>query len=816
MNIPVRSALRQFKKHPGFALVTVLVLGLGAGAATAVFTIVDSVVLQPLPYETPDRLVTIWDTDVAKGLDHDPISPVNFMDQRNLPVFEDAAAWWRPGTNLTDPGMDPIRVNTIEASSNLFSVLGVDPQIGSGFPASASLHGSDELLAVISDRLWRNRYSADPSIIGRPLSFNERQYTVVGVMPPGFNYPDDIDVWKRLRWDLTQHSRQAHFMESVARLSEGTTLEQAQSAIDALTLRLQAAEDLQSRPGQGWGSRLVPLLDEQLGYYRPALVVLFGAVTSLLLIAVLNIASLQLTRALSREKEIAVRIAMGALPRQLVTQLMTESFVLSLAGAVVGALAAAAALPIIVSLTPVEIPRLAEASLDLRALSLSLGVALGATVVFGLVPTLVLLRRRLTTKLRTGERGSTSQARRTYSILVGAEVSVACALLVGSALLVRTVGGMIDTPTGVDGDDVVTTTVQLSRTAYPDWNVAAQTHARIIEQIRNQPGITAAGGGNFLPLEVGWRGTFFVHGQPQPDRPEDLPQAQHHSVSDGYFKALGAEMAEGRGFTPFDNTSGAPVVIVNESFARRFLADTPAVGQFLRTYSTSIGPLGRSLMAHESDSSRHTFEVVGVVHDVRNAPLSQSVEPAIYFSTNQFPFRELYLTVSASDRATAVAGIQAALAAVAPEVPMGTVRTWGDRFAERTAEPRLLMVVLVFFGALAGLLAAIGVYGLVSWSVALRTRELAIRMTLGAQPRGIGRLVVGQSVALVVIGLGVGLAFVRLSANALSRVLYQVEPGDMASNLAAGGLLLTAALIACVPPALRAMRVDPVEGLRIE
>jgi predicted permease len=818
MHNSVRSALRQFKEHPGFALVTVLVLGLGAGAATTVFTIVDYVVLRPLPYETPDRLVTIWDTNVAQDLHHDPISPVNFMDQRSLPVFEDAAAWWRPGVNLIDPGMDPVRVSTIEASGNLFGVLGIDPQIGPGFPVGGPLFGSEELIAVISDRLWRSRYGADPSIIGQALSFNDRPYTVVGVMPPGFDYPGDIDVWQRLRWDMTQHSRRAHFMESVARLAEGTTLEQAQSAIDALTLRLQAIEDLEGgRPDEGWGSRLVPLLDEQLGYYKPALVVLLGAVSLMLLIAVLNIASLQLTRSLSREKEIAIRIAMGALPRQLVTQLMTESFVLSLAGTVVGALAAAAALPIIVSLTPVEIPRLAEASLDLRALGLSMGVALGATVVFGLVPTLVLLRRRLTTKLRTGERGSTNRARRTYSILVGAEVSLACALLVGSALLVRTVGGMMDTPTGVDADDVVTTTVQLPRNAYPDWKVVADTHARIIEQIGNQPGITAAGGGNFLPLEVGWRGPFFVHGQPRPDRFEDLPQAQHHSVSDGYFEALGAGMAEGRGFTPFDNPSGAPVVIVNESFASRFLADCRAVGQFLQIYSTGIGPLGASLMAQgSSDSLRHTFEVVGVVRDVRNAPLSQNVEPAIYFSTRQFPFRQLFLTVSASDRATAVAGIQSALEAVTPDVPMATVRTWGERFAERTAEPRLLMVVLVFFGALAGLLAAIGVYGLVSWSVALRTRELAIRMTLGAQPRGIGRLVVGQSVALVVGGLIVGLALVRLSADVLSRVLYQVEPSDAASALAAGGLLLTAALIASVPPALRAMRVNPVEGLRVE
>jgi len=813
---PLRVALRQFVQHPGFALVTVLVLGLGTGAATTVFTVVDSVVLRPLPYESPDRLVTIWDTDVAKGLDHDPISPVNFMDQRDLPVFEDAAAWWRPGINLVDPGLDPVRVNTIEVSGNVFDVLGVKPQVGPGFPVGGPMFVSDDLVAVISDRLWRSRYSADPEVIGRQLSFNDTPYTIVGVMPPKFHYPDDVDVWERLRWDMTQHSRKAHFMESVARLSEGTTIGQAQSAIDALSMRLQETDDLRSSPDKGWGSRLIPLLDEQLGYYRPALAVLFGAVGLLLLIAVLNIASLLLTRALSREKEIAIRVAMGASPRQLVTQLMAESLVLSVAGAVFGLVAAAVALPIITSTTPVEIPRLAEAGIDLRALGLTFGVALVATLCFGVVPALVLLRGQLTSGLKSGERGSTSGARRTYSVLVGAEVALACALLVSSVLLIRTVERMMETPVGVDADDVVTTTVQLASDAYSDWSVVGETHSRIIEQIRERPGIVAVGGGNFLPLEVGWRGPFGVAGQPQPDRAEDMPQAQLHSVSDGYFEALGAEMAEGRAFEPFDNPSGAAVLIVNETFARRYLRGAPAVGKVLQIYATGIGPLGRNLMAGEPRHSPNPFEVVGVVRDVRNAPLGQSVEPAIYLTTRQFPFRELFLAVDAHDRGAAVAAIRASLASVAPSVPMATVRTWGDRFAERTAEPRLLMVVLVFFGVLAGLLAAIGVYGLFSWSVAVRTRELAIRMTLGAEPRGVGGLVVRQSVVLVVAGLAVGFALIRVGESALTRVLYQVEPSDMGSALAASGLLLVAALIACVPPAVRAMRVDPVEGLRVE
>ena len=394
--------------------------------------------------------MTIWDTNADQALSHDPISPVNFMDQRALPVFEDAAAWWRPGINLTEPGRDPMRVNTIEASGNLFDVLGIRAQLGDGFPTGGPLFARGERLAVISDRLWRDRYNGDRSILGRPIVLNGSPYIVAGVMPAGFHFPDDVDVWQRLQWDMTQHSRQAHFMEAVARLKADATIEQAQSAVDALWIRLeQEFGQTRNTPGKGWGSRLVPLLDEQLGYYRPALMVLFGAVGLLLAIAVLNVASLLLTRALAREREIAVRVALGASPRQLVKQLMSESLVLSAAGAAVGVIAAMAALPLILRMMPLEIPRLQEASVDTRALALGLLLVGLTTVFFGLVPAVLLLKRQVSVDLKSGERGSSRGARRLYSVLVTAEVALACALLVSSALLVRTVQHMMRTPLGV-------------------------------------------------------------------------------------------------------------------------------------------------------------------------------------------------------------------------------------------------------------------------------------------------------------------------------------------------------------------------------
>jgi putative ABC transport system permease protein len=818
-------AIRQFRQHLTFALITVLVLGLGTGAATTVFTIVDSVVLRPLPYAQPEQLVTLWDTNIEKGLAHDPISPVNFMDDRALPVYKDAAAWWRPSVNLVDPGQDPVRVPTIEVSGNLFEVLGVSPQLGSGFPAGGPLFVRNELICVISDRLWRTRYDADPSIIGRPIVLNGTPYIVRGVMPPKFSFPGDIDVWQRLQWDLNQHSREAHFMEAVARLAPNTTIAEAQAAQDTLTTRLQQQFPTTNK---GWGRRVIPLLDEQLGYYRPALLVLFGAVGLLLVIACLNVASLLLTRALSREKEIAIRVAMGASPRQLIVQLMAESAVLSVAGAAIGTLAAMVVLPLLVNVVPLSIPRLEDAGVDGRALGLGLMVIIATTMFFGMIPALVLLRSQVVNDLRTGERGSSRGGRAIYSVLVAGEVALACALLVSSGLLVRTVGRMMDTPTGVDANDVVVSSVQLSGRDYADWRKTARVHSAIVENIRRQPGVGAAGATNFLPFEVGWRGPFGIEGEAQSSRPEDAPQVQYHSVSDGYFEAMGSGMVAGRGFTAADEVDRAAAVVVNESFARRFFNGN-ALGRVVTSMTGGIGPLGLNMMrfpprppgtpppAHPQQHLPPTrFEVVGVVADIRNAPFGQPVEPAIYFSTRQFPFREQFVAVKATDRAVAIAAIRTALQEEAPNVPMGVARTWGERFAARTAEPRLLMTLLLFFGGLAGLLAALGVYGLFSWSVALRTRELAIRLTLGAKPSSVGALVVGQSAVLVIIGVVAGLVIIRAGESALARVVFGVTTSDSTALIAASAVLLIAALIACVPPALRAMRVDPVEGLRAE
>ena len=762
--------------------------------------------------------MTIWDTNAEKAANHDPISPVNFMDVRALPVFEDAAAWWRPGVNLVDPGLDPARVTTIEVSGNLFSLLGVKPQVGAGFPEGGPLFVQRELVAVISDRLWRTRYGADPNVIGRPLRLNDEPYTVVGVMPPGFNYPDDVDVWQRLRWDMTQHSRAAHFMEAVARMKPGVTVAQAQAAADALTTRFQSEFAPTNR---GWGTRLVPQLDETLGYYRPALSVLLGAVVVLLTIACINVASLLLTRALSREREVAVRIALGATPRQLVLQLLAEGLILAVGGAVLGLALTAGTLPLLLHYTPVSIPRLADASVDVRTVGVALAVILAATLFFALVPALASLKRHLTTELKTGERGSSRGARRLYSVLVGAELALACGLLVGSALLVRTVQRMTETPTGVDAADVATTRIQVRPAPGPQatviarWGAMATQHTDILDAVRREPGVQSAGATNFLPFEVGWREPFLIVGDPPPPRREDAPQAQLHSVSDGYFAAMGARIVRGRDFSAFDGPDAPGAIVVNETFARRYLASREPVGTTLTNLASGIGPLGVNL---KWVSGQHgvPVEIVGVVADIRNVALGQEVEPAIYFTTRQFPFSEVVIAVRAADAASGAAAVRNALRKVAPAVPLAEPRSWGSHLAERTAEARVLRSVLLTFGGLAALLAAVGVYGLFSWAVAMRTRELAIRLALGATAGTVGGLVVRHGISLVVAGLAGGLVAVQLLDGLLSRVLYGVSARDVVATGAACAVLIVAALVATVPPALRAMRVNPVDGLRAE
>jgi putative ABC transport system permease protein len=819
----VRQGLRGLRRSPGFALAAVLTLGLGTGAATAVFSLVNGVLLRPLAFREPDRLVMLFDSNAERGLVKEPLSPVNFMDDRAAErVFEDAAAWWRPENNLSDDIGDPIRVTSIEVSENLFDVLGVQPIIGRGFPRDSTLWGN-EAEVVISRRLWRTRFASDPSVVGSTVRLNGRPFEVVGVMPAGFNYPDGTDVWQRLSWDLTQHSRGAHFMGGVARVRRGIPLERVNAELESVAVRLE--RDYPST-NQGWRVHAVPVDLEIAGVFRPALLSLLAAAGLLLLIACINVANLLLARATGRTVEVALRAVLGASRVRLLSQLLTESLLIALAGGLLGFVTAVATLRAFLAWSPIAIPRADDVGVSGAVLGFALLCALGTALVFGLAPALLLSRTKLSAALREQARGSSASGagQRTRGMLVAMQVALAVMLLAGAGLLIRSVGGMLRVDSGVRAMRVVTGDLELAVGQYPDWNGVAQFYSRLADDLRLQPGVVEVGSSNFLPLEAGWRIPFLIPGQPT--ETGNAPSAQLHSADEGWTGVLGIPLRAGRTFAETDDANAPAVVVVNEALVKRYWPNEDVIGRTITIPGRGIGPLGLRLV--DGNETNNTVEIIGVVGDVRNATstsrgiaagagtaLQTDAEPAIYYNQKQYPFRNMHVYVRGSgDAGQLTATLRDAVRRLDPTLPLANIQTMEQVLAAPADPPRLVMSILIAFALLALTLAAIGIYGVLSYAVNARRREIGIRMALGARPSEVVVMVMRQGVWLGLAGGLAGLAGAVLAGRFLSSLLFGIAPTDPLTLAGVFAVAAIVAVLACLIPGRRAAALQPASTLR--
>jgi putative ABC transport system permease protein len=792
----IRYAFRTLLRSPGFTAVAVLTLALGIGANTAIFSVIDAVLLRALPYAHPDRLVDLSADSETRGIAAFPMSPGDFVDTRAQSKTLSGMAVIAQGTfNLTGSG-EPMRVDGGGVSASFFDVLGARPVLGRGFRPEEETEGNDHV-AVISQALWKSRFGGDRKVVGKTVLLDGDRYTIVGVAPAGVRLPERAQVWVPFTLGPQAASAHgAHFLRVVGRLAPGVTVEKANAEMKAI-----AAGIARRNPDSntGFGQHVTPLREQLVHDIRPALVVLFASVALVLLIACANVGNLLLARSASRSREIAVRAALGAGRWRLVRQLLVESVMLGIAGGAAGLILAAWGIGLIVRAAGGALPAHAQVSISTPVLVFTLLVAIATGIVFGLVPALHASRLELHETLKEGGRSGGSDARRnrTRAALVVAETALAMVLLVGAGLLVKSFAKLIGTDPGFKVEHQLTAQLDLPQSATPEQ--AALFYGQLEERARTIPGVTAAGAVTGLPL--GGRGArlgFHVVGTPTPAPGQGL-SADYDVASPGYFEAIGIPVRRGRTFTTRDVQATQHVVVINEAMARKHFA-----GQ---------DPIGRRMTLTDQDTAPR--EVIGVVGDVHRQGLGQQVEPAVYVSELQSPSPSMTLVLrTAGDPATATAALRREVAALDPKLAIGDVRTLSQVVSESVASPRLNVLLLGFFAALGIVLAAIGLYGVIAYSVANRRQEIGVRMALGARPRDVVGMVVRQGMSLTGVGLGLGLIGAFAATRLLGSLLVGVSATDPAVFAAVPVLLAAVALAASWVPGSRATRVHPMSALR--
>jgi predicted permease len=792
----VRYALRSLYKSPGFTAVAILALGLGIGATTAVFAIVNGVLLRPLPFPQAERLFLI-----SYMPEHGPFkfdAPV-LLDrhyvvfERQQQTFEGVATFGQNSVTLTGAG-DAIRVPAAMVTSSFFPVLRVNPAIGRTF-----LPQDSDGVALLSDKLWRSRFGADPSILGKTISLDGIGHSVIGIMPPGFKFPYDAEVWFPLAVGISSHN--AFFRPAIGRLRPSVSREQAQAELDALAKGLPI-EALDRRSDMV--AEILPLKDLLVGKIRKSLLIFLGAVAFVLLIACANVANLQLMRGTSRRQEIAVRTALGARRGRLIRQLLTESTLLSLGGAAAGMLLAIVGAPALLSLAPIgRVPRIEEIHIEGSVLAFALGLGTFTGILFGIVPALQATGRELLDFLGQSGRAITGRREGLRSVLVVSEIALALVLLTGAGLMLKSFLRMRAVNPGFRPDNILTMTVDLPDSVYQTTTAIQEFHTRTLEQLSNIPGVVATGAVNWLPL-----GTSLVRGDFHLEGGRPLPQnynVDKPAVSSEYFRIMGIRLVSGRFFSSRDNLNAPSVAIVSQSVARDLWPGED--------------PIGKRLTLEDDPAPQDWLTIVGVVDDVRQKSLTDQPHRAIYQPYEQVrrPFFLSHMTFvvrTATDPQSVAAAMRGVLQEVDRSQPVQSIAPMADLISSSTAEPLFQARLISIFSMLALLLSAIGIYGVLAYSITERTREIGIRMAFGAEKSDITRMVLKRSLLLVTAGVVLGVAGAVAMTRVLARFLFEVKPTDPVTFVAVVLLLVVVALLAGLLPARRATRVDPLVALR--
>jgi putative ABC transport system permease protein len=795
----LRYGLRSLRQSPGLAAVAVLALGLGIGANSAIFSVVDAALLRPLPFHDPGRLMLVLESNPSKGYPSFPLSPLNYIDYRDQnSAFERLAAFESTSFILTGAG-DPAKLDGARVAAGFVDTLGIAPSLGRPFLPDEDRPGAGRV-AILGHGLWQRRFGSDPALVGRTIMLGGVAYTVVGVMPQGFSFPNRSEIWTAMALgDDELKSRGAHYLLAIGRLAPGVSLERARADLATIGSRLQIQYP---DSNTGWTARVDPLAERVAGDARPALLVLLAAVAFVLLIACANVAGLLLARASARHREFAIRAALGAGRARLVRQQLTESLLLALLGGAAGLLLAMWGTDLLAAAAPPGIPRVSEVGVDGRVLSFTLGLSLITGVLFGLAPALQASRADLNESLKEGGRGGAGPRRhRARAVLVVAEVALALVLLAGAGLLLRSFQRLQAIDPGFDPREVLAVEIELPDGRYPEPPRLASFFTAAIERLAALPGVRSAGG--VYPLPMSGDRFFFsfgVEGRPVADA--DRPSAAYYVASPGYFRAMGIRILRGRAFDERDREGAPRVALINDTLARRFFPGED--------------PIGRRMVIDNGPRDRFR-EIVGVVEDVRHDDLGGEARPQMYEPHLQAPLSSMTLVVrSATDPAGLAEAARREILVLDRDQPVSRAVPLERLVADSIARPRYSMLLLGAFAAVALVLATMGIYGLLSHAVAQRTHEIGIRMALGARRRDVLALVIANGMGLAMAGVGIGLLGALALTRLMAGLLFQVSPTDPMTLAAVSALLAGVAFLACVIPARRATRVDPMAALRCE